>query len=321
MAFIDDVHIIVKAGNGGNGATATKQLFGTKKTAPDGGNGGNGGNVYFKADKNLSDLSEFRYKKKITGINGVPGSHKDLDGQNGEDITVLVPYGTLVTDEKTGEYVELISDLPFCVAQGGQGGMGNHDFKPELKKFAGRVAQGTEGIERHLHLVLRLIADVGLVGLPNAGKSSLLKAMTNAQPKVGDYPFTTLEPNLGAFGKLIIADIPGLIEGASGGKGLGVQFLKHIKKTKILLHCVDCTVKSPLETYHTVRNEFKSYDSELLTKKEVILVTKIDLADPSVVKKTIAALKKVNKDVLAVSIYDEKSLEHLKELLHSFLLQ
>ena len=321
MAFIDDVHIVVKAGNGGNGATATKQIFGSKKTAPDGGNGGNGGSVYFKADQNLSDLAEFRYKKKIVGVDGVAGSHKDLDGQNGEDITVLVPYGTLITDEKTGEYVELITDLPFCVARGGQGGMGNHDFKPALKRFAGRKHQGEAGEERALHLVLRLIADVGLVGLPNAGKSSLLKALTNATPKVGDYPFTTLEPNLGAFGKLIIADIPGLIEGASGGKGLGVQFLKHIKKTKILLHCVDGSDPSPVTAYNTVRNEFKSYDPELLTKKEIILVTKTDLVEPADTKKTVAALKKVNKDVMAVSLYDEKSIESVKKLLESFLLQ
>lgn len=229
MALIDDVHIIVKAGDGGNGGTAKKQMFGSKKTAPDGGNGGRGGNIYFKGDTNISDLSQFQFKKRITAQNGVNGLNKDLDGAKGEDTTVLVPFGTTIRDEDSGEWVEILSDLPFAVAHGGEGGMGNHDYKPELQKFESRKFEGEKGEERRLHLVLNLIADVGLVGLPNAGKSSLLKALTNAVPKIGEYPFTTLEPNLGAFGKIIIADIPGLIEGASEGKGLGLTFLKHIK--------------------------------------------------------------------------------------------
>jgi GTP-binding protein len=256
MALIDDVHIIVKAGDGGKGGTAKKQMFGSKKTAPDGGNGGRGGNIYFKGDTNISDLSQFQFKKKITAQNGVNGLNKDLDGAKGEDTTVLVPFGTTIRDEDSGEWVEILSDLPFAVAHGGEGGMGNHDYKPELQKFESRKFEGEKGEERRLHLVLNLIADVGLVGLPNAGKSSLLKALTNAVPKIGDYPFTTLEPNLGAFGKIIIADIPGLIEGASEGKGLGLTFLKHIKKTKILLHCIDANEEMVEKIYHTVRDDY-----------------------------------------------------------------
>lgn len=318
MALVDDVHIVVKAGNGGNGATVTKQLFGSKKTAPDGGNGGNGGNIYFTADSNISDLSQFQYKKKITAQNGVNGLNKDLDGANAEHLYVKVPFGTTITDEKTGEFIELTTDKPFCVAYGGQGGMGNHDYKPELKNITPRIYEGSEGDERHLHLVLNLIADIGLVGLPNAGKSSLLKALTRAVPKIGNYPFTTLEPNLGAMGKTILADIPGLIEGASTGKGLGIQFLKHIKKTKILLHCIASDEPEILKVYQTVRDEFKTFDPSLLIKSELILLTKTDLIDEVELTKKIKKLQSTGKKVLSVSIYQPESLETLKKELETF---
>ena len=312
--MVDDVHIVVKAGSGGNGCTATKQLFGSKKTTPDGGNGGNGGSIYFKADSNVSDLATFKFKKKIRGIDGVSGLNKDLDGANGDDITVLVPFGTSIIDEDSSDHVELTTDLPFCVARGGHGGMGNHDYKPDLERFSSRVFLGANGDERKLHLILNLIADIGLVGLPNAGKSSLLKALTNALPKVGNYPFTTLEPNLGALGKIIIADIPGLIEGASEGKGLGIQFLKHVKKTKILLHCIDATNLDLIATYNTVRKEFGGYDKSLLEKKEIVLITKTDLVEKDILSMAITKLKKVNKNILPVSVYDPSSLEELKKI-------
>ncbi len=315
MALIDDVHITVKAGDGGNGGTAKKQMFGSKKTAPDGGNGGTGGNVYFKGDSNISDLSQFQFMKMIRAENGVNGLNKDLDGAKGEDVTVLVPFGTTVRDEDTGEWVEILTDLPFAVAHGGTGGMGNHDYKPELKKFESRKFEGEKGEERKLHLVLNMIADIGLVGLPNAGKSSLLKALTNAVPKIGNYPFTTLEPNLGALGNIILADIPGLIEGASKGRGLGIQFLKHIKKTKVLLHCIDASEEDVSSIYKTVREEFGEFDSSLLEKDEVVLLTKVDLVDKSTVDTKLKELKKLNKKVFAISIYDENSLENLKKII------
>lgn len=318
MALVDDVKITVKAGDGGTGASATKQIFGSKKTAPDGGNGGNGGNVYFMGSSNTSDLSEFQYKKKIKAENGVNGQHKDLDGANGEDIYVLVPFGTTIKDEATGEWVEILTEEPFCVAYGGHGGMGNHDYKPDPKKMHPRIAEGQAGEEKKLHLVLNLIADVGFVGLPNAGKSSLLKKLTNATPKVGDYPFTTLEPNLGAMGKIILADIPGLIEGASEGKGLGLTFLKHIKKTRVLLHCIASDEKDVISTYSVIRTEFGEFDKTLLDKKEIIVVTKKDLVDEKVLNEKIELLRKQNDKVISVSIYDDESIELLKkELLSS----
>ena len=318
MALIDDVIITVKAGNGGNGGTATKQLFRSKKTAPDGGNGGIGGNIYFLGDSNISDLSEFNFKKKITAPNGVNGLNKDLDGANGEDIYVKVPFGTTITDEATGHYVEILTSEPFCVAHGGAGGMGNHDYKPDIKKITPRQFEGEKGEERILHLVLNLIADIGLVGLPSAGKSSLLKALTNATPKVGAYPFTTLEPNLGALGKIIIADIPGLIEGASAGRGLGIQFLKHIKKTKVLFHCVDVTSEHIEKDYKTVREEFKNFSDELLEKNEVILMTKIDLVDEATRKSQMDKLSKMKKKVIPVSVYDPATLDNLKDMVFDF---
>lgn len=317
MKLVDDVTITVKGGNGGNGATVTKQLYASKKTVPDGGNGGNGGNIYFKADKNVSDLSYFSYTKVIKGNDGENGGRKDLDGKNGEDITILLPFGTTIQNETTKEHVELTSDLPFCVAYGGQGGMGNHDFKPDVKKYNSRISEGTKGDEFTLHLVLKLIADIGLVGLPNAGKSSLLKALTNATPKIGNYPFTTLSPNLGVFKQKIIADIPGLIEGASGGKGLGISFLKHIGKTKILLHCIDATDSDPGKSYSIVRREFEQFDKNLLDKKEIILLTKKDLIDEERLKKSVKELKMTKKKVLPFSIYDEKALKELSKIILS----
>lgn len=318
MKLVDEVVITVVAGNGGDGATITKQMYASKKTTPDGGNGGNGGNVYFKADRNITDLSQFQYKKKIKGIDGTMGKRKDLDGKNGEDITVLVPFGTTIKNETTKEHVELLTDLPFCVAYGGQGGMGNHDYKPDIQKFGPRIAEGTKGDEFTLHLTLSLIADIGLVGLPNAGKSSILSALTNAAPKIANYPFTTLSPNLGVMQNKIIADIPGLIEGASKGKGLGISFLKHIGRTKVLLHCIDVTEENVSRAYELVRDEFSEFDKKLLEKEEIILLTKVDLVDEKMIIEKKKELKKHKRRVIPVSIYDQKSLDVLTDLILSF---
>jgi GTP-binding protein len=316
MALIDDIKIRVKGGNGGDGAKSFHINYGSMKRTPDGGNGGSGGNVYFKSSHNLSDLNEFRFKKVIEAKNGERGAYKNLYGKRGEDVTVLVPLGTTIIDTLTNDVFEIIQDGQMVlVAHGGRKGLGNHDFKVDIKNFRPRREMGETGEEKELHLILNLIADIGFIGLPNAGKSSLLKALTNATPKIGNYPFTTLEPNLGTMDTTVLADIPGLVEGAHEGKGLGIQFLKHIQKTKMLMHCIDVTSEDVLSSYETVLSEFADYDPTLLSKKEIILLTKTDLADETLIKAQIKKLKKTKHDILTVSIYDEESLLKLRERL------
>ncbi len=317
MALIDDIKISVKAGSGGNGGVSRKTYYGSTNVHPDGGNGGRGGHVYFQGTTNLNDLSEFRYKKKIKAEDGEKGMNKNLDGKYGESITVLVPLGTTIIDLETQEAIEILDeDVRVQIAQGGRGGIGNHDERIDPKTFRMVRREGLPGEEKELHLVLNLIADIGLIGLPNAGKSSLLTMLTAATPKIGNYPFTTLEPNLGTLGtgesQVVLADIPGLVEGASQGKGLGIQFLKHIQKTKVLLHCIDVGGENIMDAYNTVRDEFAEYDESLLEKREVILLTKIDLADGKTIKSAISEFKKLKKEVVSVSIYDEKSVSELK---------
>lgn len=331
MALIDDVIIRIKAGNGGDGGKSFHQNYGSVKRSPDGGSGGRGGDIYFTGTSNLNDLSEFRYKKVISAPDGEPGMNKNLDGRKGESITVLVPLGTTLINTVSGATIEILdSDNPVLVAQGGRGQTGNHDQRD------GAVTRDAEspdsvhfGEEKELHLILNLIADIGLIGLPNAGKSSLLRALTAATPKIGNYPFTTLEPNLGTIparnasasvaggGQIVLADIPGLVEGASRGKGLGIQFLKHIQKTKILFHCIDALSENAFEIYQTVRNEFKEYNPEILEKEEIILLTKIDLVDTAQLKKQQTALKKTKRQIIPVSIYNEESINHLRDVITS----
>ncbi len=318
MSLIDDVTIRVKAGKGGDGGRSFHQNYGSVKSSADGGSGGRGGDIYFEGTSNLSDLSEFKFKKVVEAPDGARGMNKNLDGKRGESITVLVPLGTTIIDNKTQETVEILeSNMPVLLARGGQGQTGNHDRTDNLNRFEEARAIAQNGEEKELHLILKLIADVGLIGLPNAGKSSLLKTLTAATPKIGNYPFTTLEPNLGVIPgeKIVIADIPGLVEGASRGKGLGIQFLKHIQKTKILFHCIDSLSENPLETYMTVRREFEEYNPEILEKDEIILLTKIDLAQDSQIAKQKMALKKTKRKIVTVSIYDEESIGRLRDVI------
>jgi len=318
MALIDDVTIIVKAGNGGAGGRSFHQNYGTVKSAGDGGNGGRGADIYFEGTANLNDLNEFRFKKVIEAADGARGMNKNLDGKKGIDLTVLVPLGTSIINTTSKEVVEILREKkPILIARGGRGQSGNHDGKMSLNDG---MQPKQIGETKELHLILNLIADIGLIGLPNAGKSSLLKALTAAHPAIGSYPFTTLEPNLGVvegLNPIVLADIPGLIEGASSGRGLGIQFLKHIQKTKTLLHCIDATQEEPYETYLTVRNEFKEYDPTLLEKDEIILLTKIDLATTVQLKNALKILKKTKKKIIQVSIYNNDALSGLKKVIHS----
>jgi GTP-binding protein len=314
--LIDEVKIKITAGKGGDGSSSLRHDGQTAKGGPDGGNGGNGGSIYFIGVTDLSVLSVFRYKKALKAEDGINGSKQNMYGRNGKDLSIQVPLGTRITDLKTKRQYE-INDIttPVLVARGGVGGRGNNEFKSATNQTPRYAENGTFGQEKKILLELRLIADIGLVGLPNAGKSSLLHELTNASPKIGDYPFTTLEPNIGMMGNIGLADIPGLIEGASSGKGLGIKFLKHIEKTKLLLHCIDAVEMEPLKNYTVIRNEFSTYNPLLLEKKEVILLTKTDKVDKKTLDNREKQLKTLNKDILFVSIYDLDSINSLRKYL------
>ena len=318
--FVDTVTLLIKAGNGGNGSSSLLHNGLTFKGGPDGGNGGNGGNIYIQGSTNINDLREFRFKKKITAQDGIAGGKQKLFGKNAPHVIILVPLGTSVTDTKLERNYE-ISDTRrlLLVAKGGKGGRGNTAFKSATNQTPDYAEYGKPGEEKKLLIELRLIADIGLIGLPNAGKSSLLSVLTNATPKIADYPFTTLEPNIGMLGTHPIADIPGLIEGAADGRGLGAKFLKHIEKTKILIHCIELTENNVEERYETVRREFKHFNATLLKKPEIILLTKIDLVDEKTVKKYKNIFEKKGKKVLTYSLYDQKGIESLKKTLVTLL--
>jgi GTP-binding protein len=317
--LVDNVTLHIRAGKGGNGAATFLRNGLTAKGGPDGGNGGNGGHIYFQGTNNINDLKEFRFKKKIIADDGVAGKHKKLFGKNADHTTVFVPFGTTITDLESNESYEINDETPVLIARGGIGGRGNTEFKSAINQTPMTAEDGTPGEEKDLFLELKLIAEIGLIGLPNAGKSSLLATLTNATPKIGNYPFTTLEPNIGMLGKDPIADIPGLIEGASSGKGLGSTFLKHIEKTKILVHCIESFDPEAKKTYETVREEFKQYSTILLEKPEIILLTKTDLADQKMIKKNLTLFKKTGKQVLTCSIYEPDSIEALKQELEEIL--
>lgn len=261
-------------------------------------------------------LQTFRFKKTIAAEEGIGGGRQNLFGRNGKDAIVQIPIGTLVTDTKTGEAWEIAdATTKILIARGGIGGKGNTEFKSATNQTPWYAEKGTPGEVKEIHLELRIIADVGLIGLPNAGKSSLLQMLTNAHPKIGNYPFTTLEPNIGMMSDIALADIPGLIEGASRGKGLGTEFLRHVQKTKLLLHCIDSTQDDVADVYQTVRKELEAYDPVMLEKKEIVLLTKTDLVDTKEVAKKMKQLQKYNKHILSVSMYDTESVDKLVTIL------
>jgi len=318
--LVDTVTLLVKAGNGGNGSSSLLHNGLTFKGGPDGGNGGNGGNIYIQGSTNINDLREFRFKKKINAQDGISGGKQKLFGKNASHMTILVPLGTSVTDTKLERTYEITDTRRLLlVAKGGKGGRGNTAFKSATNQPPEYAEYGKPGEEKKLLLELRLIAEIGLIGLPNAGKSSLLSVLTNANPKIANYPFTTLEPNIGMLGKHPIADIPGLIEGAAKGRGLGAQFLKHIEKTKILIHCIELTENDMEKRYETVRREFKQFNESLLEKPEIILLTKIDLVDEKTIKKYKNIFEKRGKQTLTCSLYDQKSIESLKKTLETLI--
>ncbi len=313
--LIDDVSIKIVAGHGGKGAVAfNKNLM---SLGPAGGTGGKGGSVYIETVSDLSALNQFRYKKEFLAENGKDGGYQFKDGTDGKDLTLKAPIGTVIHNLTTGMDIETTKiGERFILAKGGNGGKGNFHFRSSRNTSPRNFQSGLPGEEFEIRLELKLIADVGLVGLPNSGKSSFLNAVTNAKSKIGNYPFTTLEPNLGSYYELILADIPGLIEGSSRGKGLGIKFLRHIERTGILFHLISCESDNIKNDYQTIRKELGNYNKELLKKPEYIFLTKIDLIDKKETEKKIKIIKKISPQSIAISIYDDNSLKDIKETLN-----
>jgi len=321
--LVDEVLIKVKAGDGGDGKVNFHREKFRPKGGPDGGDGGNGGNIYFVGVEDITALRQFRFKKEFFAEDGRPGGANRKTGVSGKDLEIKIPVGTVVTEEGGSEKWEMgTMGQKILIAEGGRGGRGNWHFRSSTNQTPMEYEEGEPGQEKNLYLELRLIADVGLIGLPSVGKSSLLNELTKAKAKVAPYNFTTLEPNLGAMDSLIIADLPGLIEGASAGKGLGIKFLKHIKRTKMLVHCIGADSADVVKDYQTVRKELGEYDKELLKRPEIVLITKSDL----VTKEQLEEIKGKIKDdkgeqrttrgqIMAVSVYDWESLESLKKRL------
>ncbi len=302
--LIDKAEITVSGGHGGAGCVSFGFL---RRSGPDGGNGGKGGDLYIGSTSDLTLLNRFISKFDFSAPNGENGSKNKKTGKGGDDIELLVPVGTVVINKETGkDIVEFVSvDQRELIAKGGNGGWGNYEFRSPTRTTPDFAKPGLPGEKFEIILNLKLIADYGLIGLPNAGKSSLLNELTRAQAKTANYPFTTLTPNLGAIGSKFIADIPGLIEGASAGRGLGIEFLKHIEKVKVLLHCISAESDDMERDYKIVRDEMGKYNKELLNKKEIIIITKSDLVEK------VVSFKKG----FVVSIHDWESIESLKKLL------
>lgn len=305
--FADTAKVVVKAGNGGNGAVSFRHEKFVDKGGPDGGDGGNGGNVIFIADEGANTLADFRYQPRLTAGDGGNGSKRDRHGKNGKDLIVQVPVGTVVTDANH----EIIADFTenqqeAIVARGGEGGFGNAHFKSSTRQAPKFAEKGMSGDFFEFDLELKMLADVGLVGFPNAGKSTFLSVVSNARPEIANYAFTTLTPNLGVADidddSLLIADIPGLIEGASEGKGLGTQFLRHIERTSVILHLIDVLSDDAAGDYQKIRAELKKYSPLLAEKQEVVVLSKTDTVDEEIIEMQKAELQKVfDGEVFAMS--------------------
>lgn len=313
--FIDEINIDVTAGNGGDGHSSFAKF---PLRGPDGGNGGDGGSIYVIGTSDLTALARFTGSPHVKGHPGDPGGRNKRTGKNGEDTTIIVPIGTTLTDKYTGQVFAINRESDhLLLAKGGKGGRGNFEFRSSTHQRPKEYEPGSPGHYRKLHVVLKLIAHYGLIGLPNAGKSSLLNELTGAHVKVGSYKFTTLEPNLGVYKKKILADIPGLIEGAHTGKGLGIKFLKHIEKVKTLIHCISAESEDVIRDYKTVRKELEFFSPSLAKKPEIILLTKHDLLDRPHILSLLKKLKRLKtpKSILPVSIHDWDSMEEVKKIL------
>ena len=325
MKFLDQVKIYIKAGNGGDGSPSFRREKFIEFGGPDGGDGGKGGSIILKSEQNLNTLIDFRYQQHHKAQRGENGSGQNRSGKGGKDLILKVPLGTQIFEEdnKTLLYDFTKIGEEFIAASGGKGGLGNTRFKSSTNRAPKRFTKGAIGEEFTIWLQLKTIADIGIIGLPNAGKSSLLAAITNATPKIANYEFTTLNPNLGVVSydnkEITIADIPGLIEGAHEGTGLGTKFLKHIERCKSILHLIDITNENLNKSYNQVKNELKNYSSQLMKKKELIVLNKTDLMNEETTKKIVKEFSKnKNCEVLTLSTIKKESISKIKAKLISY---
>ncbi|MDA7582720.1 GTPase ObgE [Candidatus Pelagibacter sp.] len=325
MKFLDQVKIYVKAGNGGHGSPSFRREKFIEYGGPDGGDGGRGGSILLRSERNLNTLIDYRFQQHHKGERGENGSGQNRTGRGGDDLFLKVPIGTQVFEE---DNKTLIFDFKkegeeFVVAKGGKGGLGNTRFKSSTNRAPKKFTKGAIGEEFVIWLQLKTIADVGIVGLPNAGKSSLLASITNATPKIANYKFTTLNPNLGVATyddkEITLADIPGLVEGAHEGVGLGIQFLKHIERCKTLMHLIDITDENIENTYQQVKKELGSYSKEIIKKKEIIVLNKTDLLDKEEVEEIVKNFSKdKDSEVVTLSTLDKESISKIKAKLLSY---
>jgi len=328
MGFVDEAKFFVKAGDGGNGCVSFRREKYVPRGGPDGGDGGKGGDVYLVADRNLNSLIDFRYHSHFKAESGTGGKGSDLHGRGGKDCVLRVPLGSVIKDAETGAVLVDLTEPEqvFIVAHGGRGGLGNARFASSTNRAPRKATLGKPGDEYWLLIELKLLADVGLVGLPNAGKSTLLSKLSAANPKIAAYPFTTLEPQLGVLHlkytePCIIADIPGLIEGAHQGIGLGHQFLRHIERTSILLHLIDASNPDdqPVEDYRILAQELDAYNQELRDRRQLLVLNKIDLIDDERLEEVKQQFAAIGMQALAISAEEGTGLDGLKTLLSDLL--
>lgn len=316
MAFVDELNIHIKAGKGGDGVVRWLHVKSLEFAGPSGGNGGRGGSVYVRAVSDIGILARYKNTKEFAAQNGQDGMKDSCHGKNGEDLYIDLPIGTVLTNKETREKFNLLEvGEEIKILNGGKGGLGNEYFKGATNQIPEQQTDGKRGEEADFYIEVELVAHAGLIGLPNAGKSSILNELTNATSKVGAYQFTTLEPALGAMHGYILADIPGLIEGASEGKGLGDKFLRHIKRTRVLFHCISLEDEAVVKNYKIIRKELEDYSTELAEKDEVVILTKTDLVDKKKINAAKKKLEKFNKNILTVTVYDNDSIKELKDKL------